>query len=113
MSQSKREQVISHLRYVRRELREMHSEVMDDGLLPEAGEIVTPDQLIQVVVSLGIRIEMPEVDGLSYEDAINILEELNLVAAVLGDTSGKVRKQIPRKGEFVEPGQVVELTFVD
>ena len=56
---------------------------------------------------------MPEVDGLSYEDAINILEELNLVATVVGDTSGKVRKQIPRKGEFVEPGQVVELTFGD
>ena len=99
------------------EIVEEYSEDIEFGLvsgsLPEAGEIVTPDQLIQVVVSLGIRIEMPEVDGLSYEDAINILEELNLVASVIGDTSGKVRKQIPRKGEFVEPGQVVELTFGD
>ena len=97
------------------EIVEEYSEDIEIGLvsgtLPEAGEIVTPDQLIQVVVSLGIRIEMPEVDGLNYEDAINILEELNLVASVVGDTSGKVRKQIPRKGEFVEPGQVVELTF--
>ena len=99
------------------EIVEEYSEDIEIGLvsgtLPEAGEIVTPDQLIQVVVSLVIRIEMPEVDGLSYEDAINILEELNLVASVIGDTSGKVRKQIPRKGEFVEPGQVVELTFED
>ena len=99
------------------EIVEEYSEDIEIGLvsgtLPEAGEIVTPDQLIQVVVSLGIRIEMPEVDGLSYEDAINILEELNLVASVICDTSGKVRKQIPRKGEFVEPGQVVELTFGD
>ena len=99
------------------ELIEEYSEDIEIGLvsgtIPEAGEIVTPDQLIQVVVSLGIRIEMPEVDGLSYEDAINILEELNLVATVVGDTSGKVRKQIPRKGEFVEPGQVIELTFGD
>ena len=99
------------------EIVEEYSEDIEIGLvsgtLPEAGEIVTPDQLIQVIVSLGIRIEMPEVDGLSYEDAINILEELNLVATVVGDTSGKVRKQIPRKGEFVEPGQVVELTFGD
>ena len=39
MSQSKREQVISHLRYVRQELREMHQGVLDDGLLPEPGEI--------------------------------------------------------------------------
>jgi len=99
------------------ELIEEYSEDVEIGLvsgtLPEAGEIVTPDQLIQVIVSLGIRIEMPEVEGLSYEDAINILEELNLIATVVGDTNGKVRKQIPRKGEFVEPGQVVELTFGD
>ena len=99
------------------ELIEEYSEDVEIGLvsgtLPEAGEIVTPDQLIQVIVSLGIRIEMPEVDGLSYEDAINVLEELNLIATVVGDTNGKVRKQIPRKGEFVEPGQVVELTFGD
>ena len=39
MSQSKREQVVSHLRYLRQELREMHQGVLDDGLLPEAGEI--------------------------------------------------------------------------
>ena len=99
------------------ELIEEYSKDVEIGLvsgtLPEAGEIVTPDQLIQVIVSLGIRIEMPEVDGLSYEDAIKILEELNLIATVVGDTNGKVRKQIPRKGEFVEPGQVVELTFGD
>ena len=99
------------------ELIEEYSDDVEIGLvsgtLPEAGEIVTPDQLIQVIVSLGIRIEMPEVDGLSYEDAINILEELNLIATVVGDTNGRVRKQIPRKGELVEPGQVVELTFGD
>ena len=99
------------------ELIEEYSEDIEIGLvsgtIPEAGEIVTPDQLIQVVVSLGIRIEMPEVDGLSYEDAIKILEELNLVPTIIGDTNGRVRQQIPRKGEFVEPGQVVELTFGD
>ena len=99
------------------ELVEEYSEDIEIGLvsgtLPEAGEIVTPDQIIQVVVSLGIRIEMPEVDGLSYEEAISILEELDLIPTIVGDTSGKVRMQIPRKGEFVEPGQVVELTFGD
>ncbi len=30
---------MSHLRYIRQELREMHQGLMDDGLLPEAGEI--------------------------------------------------------------------------
>ena len=97
------------------ELIEEYSEDVEIGLvsgtIPEAGEIVTPDELIQVIVSLGIKIEVPEVEGLRYEDAINILEELGLVVAVSGDTNGVVRKQIPRKGEFLEPEGVVELTF--
>ena len=99
------------------ELLEEYSEDVEIGLvsgtIPIAGEIVTPDQLIQVVVSLGIRIEVPEVDGLTYEEAIQILDELGLVATVSGDTSKRVRQQIPRKGEFVEPGDIVELTFGD
>lgn len=97
------------------ELIEEYSEDVEIGLvsgtIPEAGEVVTPDELIQVIVSLGIKIEVPEVEGLGYEDAINILEELGLVATVSGDTNGVVRKQIPRKGEFLEPEGVVELTF--
>ena len=39
MSQTKREQVISHLRYLRQELREMHIGIKEDGLFPEAGEL--------------------------------------------------------------------------
>ena len=39
MSQTKREQVISHLRYLRQELREMHLDVNQDGLFPEPGEL--------------------------------------------------------------------------
>ena len=39
MSQTKREQVISHLRYLRQELRQMHLGVNEDGLLPEPGEL--------------------------------------------------------------------------
>ncbi len=97
------------------ELIEEYSEDVEIGLvsgtIPEAGEIVTPDELIQVVVSLGIKIEVPEVEGLGYEEALSVLEELGLVATVSGDTNGIVRKQIPRKGEFLEPEGVVELTF--
>ena len=97
------------------ELIEEYSKDVEIGLvsgtIPEAGEIVTPDELIQVIISLGIKIEVPEVEGLGYEDAINILEELGLVATVSGDTNGVVRKQIPRKGEFLEPEGVVELIF--
>ncbi len=39
MSQTKREQVISHLRYLRQELREMHLDIKEDDLFPEPGEL--------------------------------------------------------------------------
>ena len=39
MSQTKREQVISHLRYLRQELREMQLGIKKDGLFPEPGEL--------------------------------------------------------------------------
>ena len=39
MSQTKREQVVSHLRYLRQELREIHLGIQDDGLFPEPGEL--------------------------------------------------------------------------
>ena len=94
---------------------EEFSEDIEEGLvsgtLPEAGEIVTPEDIVTVIVSLGIKIEVPEVEGLSYQDAIDKLEESGLVATVSGDTNGVVRKQLPRKGEFLEPEGVVELTF--
>ena len=39
MSQTKKDQIVSHLRYLRQELREMHLVIQDDGLFPEPGEI--------------------------------------------------------------------------
>ena len=39
MSQNKKEQVITHLRYLRQELREMHLGINEDGLFPEPGEL--------------------------------------------------------------------------
>ena len=39
MSQNKREQVISHLRYLRQELREMHLDIKEDDIFPEPGEL--------------------------------------------------------------------------
>ena len=39
MSQTKREHVICHLRYLREELREMHLGIKEDGLYPEPGEL--------------------------------------------------------------------------
>ena len=97
------------------ETLEEYSEDIEEGLvsgtLPEAGEIITPDDVVTIIVSLGIKIKVPEVEGLTYQDAIDKLEEAGLVATISGDTNGVVRKQLPRKGEFLEPEGVVELTF--
>ena len=97
------------------ETLEEYSEDIEEGLvsgtLPEAGEIITPDDVVTIIVSLGIKIEVPEVEGLTYQEAIDKLEEAGLVATISGNTNGVVRKQLPRKGEFLEPEGVVELTF--
>ena len=39
MSQTKREQVIIHIRYLRQEHREMQLGIKEDDLLPEPGEL--------------------------------------------------------------------------
>ena len=39
MSQTKREQVISHIRFLRQELREMHLGIKEDDLIPEPSEL--------------------------------------------------------------------------
>ena len=99
------------------EFIEEYSEDVSVGLVshttPEAGEIVTPDEIVTIVVSLGIKLEVPEVEGLTYQEALDALEEAGLLATVVGDSSGKIVKQIPRKGEFVDPNTPIELTFED
>ena len=39
MSQTKREQVISHIRYLRQELRELHLGIKEADLFPESGDL--------------------------------------------------------------------------
>ena len=39
MSQSKRDQVVSHIRYLRQELREMHLSINEDDLFPDPSEL--------------------------------------------------------------------------
>ena len=97
------------------ELVEEYSENVDVGLVshtvPGVGEIVTPDQIIQVIVSLGLKIEVPNVVGYTYSEATNILQEVGLLPSASGDTSGRVNDQSPKEGEFLDPEGFVELTF--
>ena len=60
MSQTKREQVITHLRYLRQELREMHLDVKEDGLYPEPGElrgIIAQFEALLELVEVNTRIK--------------------------------------------------------
>jgi serine/threonine-protein kinase len=97
------------------ELVEEYSENVDVGLVshtvPGVGEVVTPDQIIQVIVSLGLKIEVPNVVGYTYSEATNILQQVGLLPSASGDTSGRVNDQSPKEGEFLDPEGFVELTF--
>ena len=97
------------------EIIEEYSENVDVGLvshtLPGQGEIATLDQVIQVVVSLGLKVEVPNVIGFTYQEASNILQEVGLLPSASGDTGGRVSDQSPKEGEFLDPEGFVELTF--
>ena len=56
MSQTKREQVISHLRYLRQELREMHVGIKEDDFFPE------PSELRGILAQLEALLELVEVN---------------------------------------------------
>jgi len=97
------------------EIIEEYSENVDVGLvshtLPGQGEIATLDQVIQVIVSLGLKVEVPNVIGFTYQEASNILQEVGLLPSASGDTSGRVSDQSPKEGEFLDPEGFVELSF--
>ncbi len=79
--------------------------------IPRAGEQVTIDQVIQVIVSIGLKVEVPNLIGFTYQEASNILQEIGLLPSASGDTGGRVSEQNPREGEFIDPEGFVELSF--
>ena len=79
--------------------------------IPRAGELVTVDQVIQVIVSIGLKVEVPNLIGFTYQEASNILQEIGLLPSASGDTGGRVSEQNPREGEFIDPEGFVELSF--
>jgi len=97
------------------EFIEEYSEDVSVGLvshtIQRAGELVTIDQVIQVIVSIGLKIEVPNLIGFTYQEASNILQEIGLLPSASGDTGGRVSEQNPREGEFIDPEGFVELSF--
>ena len=67
MSTSKREEVLSHLRYIRRELRDMDQMLREDRLLPEASEVreihAALEALYELLVTKGKKKPKPEFDN--------------------------------------------------
>jgi len=97
------------------ELLDEFSEDIEMGLvaytIPQAGSIVSPQEIITIVISLGLQIEVPDLIGLSYAEVEEALLELNLIPSVIGGTSGNVSEQVPEPGEFVDPDSLIEITF--
>ena len=97
------------------EFVEEYSENVSVGLvshtIPRAGELVTNDQIIKVIVSLGLKVEVPNLIGFTYQEASNILQDIGLLPSASGDTGGRVSEQSPQEGEFVDPESFVELSF--
>ena len=97
------------------EILEEYSEEVNEGLvshtIPEAGEVVTPEEVIKVIVSLGLKAEVPNLIGYTYQEASNILQEIGLLPSASGDTGGRVTSQNPEEGNFLDPEGFVELSF--
>ena len=97
------------------EFVEEYSENVTVGLIshtePPAGELITIDEVIKVVISLGLKIEVPNLIGYTYSEAANILQNLGLLPSASGDTGGRVTEQSPSEGEFLDPDGFVEISF--
>ncbi|MGP3751898.1 Stk1 family PASTA domain-containing Ser/Thr kinase [Streptomyces sp. IBSNAI001] len=96
------------------------SEEIDRGKVirtdPRAGTERHPDSAVALVVSKGSPVDVPDVTGLSVEDATAALDEAGLKAKVLTDRvnspeeAGEIARQTPGSGAEAAEGDTVELT---
>ncbi|WP_335931687.1 Stk1 family PASTA domain-containing Ser/Thr kinase [Streptomyces sp. PTD5-9] len=83
---------------------------------PGAGAGRHPDTAVALVVSKGAPVEVPDVTGLSVQDATDALDEHGLKAEVLPgrinapEVSGDIARQSPAKGARAAEGDTVRLT---
>ncbi|MCX5396521.1 Stk1 family PASTA domain-containing Ser/Thr kinase [Streptomyces sp. NBC_00102] len=83
---------------------------------PEAGTGRHPDSAVALVVSKGSPVDVPDVSGLSVEDATAALEEEGLKAEVKPgrinspEVAGDVAEQTPDPGAEAAEGDTVQLT---
>ncbi|WP_393057139.1 Stk1 family PASTA domain-containing Ser/Thr kinase [Streptomyces sp. LN549] len=83
---------------------------------PEAGAERHPDSAVAIVVSKGSPVDVPDVTGLSVEDATAALDDEGLKAKVLPDRvnspedAGDITEQSPAEGEEAAEGDTITLT---
>lgn len=86
---------------------------------PEAGTERHPDSAVAIVVSKGSPIDVPDVTGLSVEDATDALADEGLKAEVAPDRvhspedKGDIARQSPAEGTEAAEGDTVTLTVSD
>lgn len=82
---------------------------------PEAGTERHPDTAVAIVVSKGSPVDVPDVTGLSVEDATDALDEEGLKAKVLPDRvnspedAGDIAHQSPAEGQEAAEGDAITL----
>ncbi|MFB7559089.1 Stk1 family PASTA domain-containing Ser/Thr kinase [Streptomyces brevispora] len=83
---------------------------------PEAGAERRADAAVAIVVSKGSPVDVPDVIGLSIEDATDALDEAGLKAKVLPDrvnspeVPGDIAHQSPAEGQEAAEGDTITLT---
>ncbi|MFD8617105.1 Stk1 family PASTA domain-containing Ser/Thr kinase [Streptomyces sp. NPDC059513] len=83
---------------------------------PRAGTDRAPDTAVALIVSKGSPVEVPDVTGLSVEDATEELAEEGLKVEVLpgkvhsAEADGDIAKQSPGAGTEAAEGDTIELT---
>ncbi|MGW2473542.1 Stk1 family PASTA domain-containing Ser/Thr kinase [Streptomyces sp. NPDC001665] len=83
---------------------------------PEAGTERHPDSAVAIVVSKGSRVDVPDVTGLSVEDATDTLADEGLKVKVKSgrvhspEDEGHVAAQSPEEGDEAAEGDTVTLT---
>lgn len=86
---------------------------------PSADTERHPDSAVALVVSKGAPVDVPDVTGLSVEDATAALKDEGLKAKVLPDRvhssedAGDITRQSPGEGTEAAEGDTIELTVSD
>ena len=100
------------------EVGEQPSTEVDEGIVieqnPKEGTSVARDSTVTITVSTGPReVEVPDLVGLTYDEAVDALNEVNLeprrVEVFSQRPPGQVVNQDPRAGERVDEGTAVEV----